>query len=520
MPFVDLKGVSLTYRLGKETTLALADATFGIDKGEFIAVVGPSGCGKSTILKLVTGLLPASGGEVRVAGEKVTGPIKGVGMAFQNPTLMPWRTTMGNILLPMEVVEPHKRRFRRHRAEYEARAMKLLYTVGLADFAKRFPWQLSGGMQQRSNLCRALIHEPELLMLDEPFGALDAFTREELWGVMQALWLEKRFTGVLVTHDLREAVFLADTVYVMSRRPGSYRAEPQDRHSAAALARHDLRAAFRRDRPRAARPHPPGACAVSSDFRREALRIAMPWLALAVLLVVWEIACIVFDIPEIILPRPTKVFAVFVTRFDILMAFCWDTLWTTVIGFLLAIAGGLLLGLAIGASTFVYSGLYPLLIAFNAVPKVAIVPILMIWVGVGALPAVITAFAISFFPIVVNVATGLATIEPEMRDVLRSLGATRTEILTKVGIPRAMPYLFASLKVAITLAFIGSVIAETVGGNRGIGFLMLSAGARNDAPTTFAGLFAIAIMGVLMYAVCALVEKRMTRWAFRGEIVS
>ena len=220
MAFVDLDAVSLTYRLGKETTLALADATFSIDKGEFIAVVGPSGCGKSTIMKLVTGLLPATGGEVRVAGETVTGPIQGVGMAFQNPTLMPWRTTMDNILLPMEVVEPHKRRFRRHRAEYVERAMQLLRTVGLDDFADKYPWQLSGGMQQRSNLCRALIHEPELLMLDEPFGALDAFTREELWGVMQALWLEKRFTGVLVTHDLREAAFLADTVYVMSRRPG------------------------------------------------------------------------------------------------------------------------------------------------------------------------------------------------------------------------------------------------------------------------------------------------------------
>ena len=220
MPFVELRSASLTYRLGKETTLALADATFGIEKGEFIAVVGPSGCGKSTIMKLVTGLMPATTGEVHVAGQRVRTPIKGVGMAFQNPTLMPWRTTLDNVLLPMEVVEPHKRRFRRNRAEYVERAMKLLRTVGLADFALKFPWQLSGGMQQRSNLCRALIHEPELLMLDEPFGALDAFTREELWGVMQALWMEKRFTGVLVTHDLREAVFLSDTVYVMSRRPG------------------------------------------------------------------------------------------------------------------------------------------------------------------------------------------------------------------------------------------------------------------------------------------------------------
>jgi len=259
---------------------------------------------------------------------------------------------------------------------------------------------------------------------------------------------------------------------------------------------------------------------MSAERSREVLLIAMPWLAMAFFLVVWELVCIVFDLPEIILPRPTKVFAVFVQRIDILIAFCWDTLWTTVLGFLIAIAGGVVLGVLIGASPLIYSGLYPLLIAFNAVPKVAIVPILMIWVGVGALPAVITAFVISFFPIVVNVATGLATIEPEMIDVLKSLGASRIEILRKVGIPRAMPYLFASLKVAITLAFIGSVISETVGGNRGIGFLMLSAGARNDAPTTFAGLFAIAIMGVAMYAVCALVEKRMTRWAFRGQLVS
>ena len=253
---------------------------------------------------------------------------------------------------------------------------------------------------------------------------------------------------------------------------------------------------------------------------RDVLRLAMPWLAVLVLLVVWEAACVAFDLPEILLPRPTRVFEVFFQRLDILLAFCWDTLWTTVLGFLIAIAGGVVLGVLIGASPLIYSGLYPLLIAFNAVPKVAIVPILMIWVGVGALPAVITAFVISFFPIVVNVATGLATIEPEMIDVLNSLGATRFEILRKVGIPRAMPYLFASLKVAITLAFIGSVISETVGGNRGIGFLMLSAGARNDAPTTFAGLFAIAIMGVAMYAVCALVEKSMTRWAFRGQLVS
>ncbi|MCB4766992.1 ABC transporter ATP-binding protein [Ancylobacter sp. Lp-2] len=219
-PLVELNAVSLAYGEGREATLALADATMKIGQGEFVAVVGPSGCGKSTLMKLVTGLIPPTSGEVKVRGERVTRPIKGVGMAFQNATLLPWRTTRDNIMLPLEVVQPHKSRLRAERAAYFDKAQKLLASVGLGEFGDKYPWQLSGGMQQRSNVCRALIHEPQILMLDEPFGALDAFTREELWGIMQALWLERRFTAVLVTHDLREAVYLADTVYVMSRRPG------------------------------------------------------------------------------------------------------------------------------------------------------------------------------------------------------------------------------------------------------------------------------------------------------------
>lgn len=219
-PLVELRGLRLAYGTGAERMQALDDATLDIAKGEFIAVVGPSGCGKSTLMKLVTGLLPPTSGEIRVHGETVRGPIRGVGMAFQAPTLMPWRTTRDNIMLPLEVVQPYKKRFRSHHAEYVAKADALLASVGLGGFGDKYPWQLSGGMQQRSSLCRALIHEPEIMMLDEPFGALDAFTREELWGVMQKLWMERRFTAVLVTHDLREAVYLADTVYVMSRRPG------------------------------------------------------------------------------------------------------------------------------------------------------------------------------------------------------------------------------------------------------------------------------------------------------------
>lgn len=218
--FVKIDGVSLTYRLAEEETLAVEDLNIDIQEGEFVAVVGPSGCGKSTLMKLVTGLLNTSAGNITIGGKPVKGPVQGVGMAFQNSTLLPWRTTLDNVMLPLEIVEPHKRRLRKEKKTYIEQAMALLKTVGLADFADKFPWQLSGGMQQRANVCRSIIHNPRLLMLDEPFGALDAFTREELWGVMQALWMEKKFTAILITHDLREATYLADRVFVMSKRPG------------------------------------------------------------------------------------------------------------------------------------------------------------------------------------------------------------------------------------------------------------------------------------------------------------
>lgn len=217
--FVSLDGVDLRYG-GPQGVLALNGTDISIAKGEFAAVVGPSGCGKSSLMKLVTGLTPTSAGTIKVDGKIVSGPLKCVGMAFQNPTLLPWRKLLSNVMLPLEIVQPHRSRLSKHKAEYLAKARGLLKMVSLSEFEERHPWELSGGMQQRANLCRSLIHEPDLLMLDEPFGALDAFTREELWGVLQDIWMEKKFTTILVTHDLREAVYLADVVYVMSARPG------------------------------------------------------------------------------------------------------------------------------------------------------------------------------------------------------------------------------------------------------------------------------------------------------------
>ena len=217
---VDIDNVTLTYRGVSGGVLALQGTTLNVRRGEFAAVVGPSGCGKSSLMKLVTGLVPPDSGDIVIFGDRVRGPVKIAGMAFQNANLLPWRKVIDNVLLPLEIVEPHRQRFRQHKREYRGQAEALLKTVGLDGFGERYPWELSGGMQQRVSLCRSLIHQPALLMLDEPFAALDAFTREELWCVLRDLWQKLGFTVILVTHDLREAAFLADKVHVMSARPG------------------------------------------------------------------------------------------------------------------------------------------------------------------------------------------------------------------------------------------------------------------------------------------------------------
>jgi len=221
-PFVDFSHVWLAYteELLAKGQFAVEDIDLKIGAGEFVAIVGPSGCGKSTFMKLATGLRRPSKGTIVIDGREVAGPLKITGMAFQSSSLLPWRTTLDNVLLPLEIVEPYRSTFRSRRDEYAAKATKLLQSVGLGGYEHKFPWELSGGMQQRASICRALIHEPKMLLLDEPFGALDAFTREDLWCILRDLWAAQKFNVILVTHDLREAVFLADTVYVMSRSPG------------------------------------------------------------------------------------------------------------------------------------------------------------------------------------------------------------------------------------------------------------------------------------------------------------
>jgi NitT/TauT family transport system permease protein len=254
---------------------------------------------------------------------------------------------------------------------------------------------------------------------------------------------------------------------------------------------------------------------MKDTMRQRLYRQSMPWLLSAFLLLCWQIASMKSGISHAILPAPSEVLHAFEQYHSQIAEHALHTVMTSLIGFFLALVGGVLIGLAVGASPTVYSGVYPLLVAFNAIPKVALLPLFVLWCGIGVIPAILTAFSLAFFPIVVNVATGLATIEPEMEDVMRALGARRDEILLKVGIPRSLPYLFASLKVAITLAFVGSVISETVASNEGIGVLMMAASARFDVSLVFAGIIVIAALAVAFYGICGLIESRMAHWAYR-----
>jgi NitT/TauT family transport system ATP-binding protein len=213
-PLIELQSVSKRFQVGDETVHALRNVSFGIDKGEFVSILGPSGCGKTTLMMVMVGLTPADAGEVRIAGQRIGAPFTDTGIVFQTPELLEWRTALENILLQIEVRRLPVR-------DFAARARALLAQVGLCGFESKFPFELSGGMKQRVALCRALVHDPEILLMDEPFGALDALTRDQMNLDLQRIWLEKRKTAVFVTHSIEEAVFLSDRIVVMTPRPGS-----------------------------------------------------------------------------------------------------------------------------------------------------------------------------------------------------------------------------------------------------------------------------------------------------------
>ena len=252
-------------------------------------------------------------------------------------------------------------------------------------------------------------------------------------------------------------------------------------------------------------------------MNRKTLEAWSPWVLLVLILLVWQGVCSVFNVSEFIFPSPARIWEQLLEYKGVIAGHAWRTFWVTMAGFGIAIVVGVLLGFLIGSSRLAYTAFYPLMTGFNALPKAAFVPVLVVWFGIGIGPAILTAFLISFFPITVNIATGLATLEPELEDVLRVLGASRWDVLTKVGLPRSLPYFFGSLKVAITLAFVGTTVSEMQASNEGIGYLLVSAGSAMQMGLAFAGLVVVGAMAMAMYELFSWVEKHTTAWAHRGS---
>ena len=242
-----------------------------------------------------------------------------------------------------------------------------------------------------------------------------------------------------------------------------------------------------------------------------------PWVLLVLIIALWQLICTVFNVSEFIFPSPLRIATQTWEYKEVILGHAWRTYWVTMAGFGIAIVVGVLLGFVVGSSRLAYAAVYPLMTAFNALPKAAFVPILVVWFGIGIGPAILTAFLISFFPIMVNIATGLATLEPELEDVLRVLGAKRWDVLVKVGLPRSMPYFYGSLKVAITLAFVGTTVSEMTAANEGIGYLLISAGSSMQMGLAFAGLLVVGAMAMAMYELVSAIENRTTGWAHRSS---
>ncbi len=419
---ITVRHLSKTYATRDGAVAALERTTFSVGEGEFVAVVGPSGCGKSTLLKILAGILASSSGEALLRGTLIAGPRRDIGVVFQSPVLFPWRTVLDNVLLPVDVQ-------RLGRQRHEQVGVDLLALVGLEGFERKYPWELSGGMQQRVAITRALVHDPAMLLMDEPFGALDAMTREHMNLELQRIWLERRKTVLFITHSIPEAVFLADRVLVMTARPGR----------------------------------------LLDDIG------------------VWEAVVRAFAIPIFILPPPSQVAMALYRGIasGVYLEHLQYTLLETLLGFIVGSLLGFFLGTAVAMNRWVEFFLYPYIVMFQSLPKVALAPLIVVWFGLGLTSKVINAALVAFFPLLVNTMVGLKSADEDRVSLMRSLAASDAQIFWMLRLPNALPFVMAGLDVAMIFALIGAIVAEFVGAQRGLGMLIQSMNFNMDVSGQF-----------------------------------
>lgn len=506
----------------RRAVTALSGVNLSVRRGEFVSIVGASGSGKTTILKLISGIVRPTEGEVLIGGEEVQNLRRDTGNVFQKPILLPWRNVLKNILLPVEVVKGEAL------PEDRERAVGLIDNLGLRGTAAMYPGELSGGMQQRVSIARALILDPEILLLDEPFGSLDAITRERLNLLLLDLWKKTGKTVVFVTHSISEAVLLSTRIVVLARSPGRIQEiveiDAEKKGNARSIfssdyisrtvvdVRRKIQSVWSKEltldaqdleRVRTAETKK----GVFARLCRHYERLLVP-LGLLAFVAIWAAAARLSGLPEFILPRPSTVWGRFVEALT----------GGIVLSNLLVTAKESLLGFACGSSAAIFFGyllakekalerlLSPYIVAMQAIPIVALAPLLIIWFGFGVRTKVLISALIIFFPILVNSVIGIRSADGEIMELMTSLDAGAMKTFFKFELPSALPVIFGGLKVGITYSVIGSVIGEFLGAAEGLGALVNMARASFDTPLVFVSIILLGMMGIFFYLVVSLVE--------------
>jgi NitT/TauT family transport system permease protein len=488
-PLVALRGIGKAFANG---TRALAGFDLDVREGEFVALLGPSGCGKSTALRIVAGLSEPSAGIVDWAPDKPTAPPNRnrIGFVFQEPTLMPWENVFCNVLLPLSLK-------RLPTAISYRKVISALDNVGLANAAYNYPRELSGGMRMRASIARALVTEPQLLLMDEPFAALDEITRFKLNDDLLAMWQALRTTVVFVTHSVFESVYLANRVVVMAARPGRVFTEVA------------IDAPYPRDNFRTS--------AAYADLCGEgALRILLPIIVLALVLAAWEATVSLAGVPPYVLPAPSLILKTLVDDWPLLSHSLAVTLTTTLEGFLLAAVGGIALAILFNLSRLVEFSFYPYAVILQVTPIIAIAPLLLVYLP-QQVAVLACAWIVAFFPVLANTTLGLNSVDRNLADLFRLNGASPDQVLLRLKLPSAMPYILGGLRIAGGLSLIGAVVAEIAAGSAGaasgLAFRIVESGYRLNIPRMFAALLLLSIAGIVIFYVLALVNYLfLRRW--------